>query len=53
MVKNKKKATKNKVAKKECVFCKAYNATLLLDHNNWICNDCAQSISDHATDMGY
>lgn len=48
-----KKATKSKVAKIECVCFKETKATLQLNDNEWICDDCAQSISGHATDMGY
>lgn len=41
-----KRATRKKVAKSKCVCCKEFKATLQINENEWICNDCAQYAND-------
>ena len=36
--------------KHECVVCHKKNATLELDDDKWICEDCAQYMSDMGTE---
>ncbi|MDY7965420.1 hypothetical protein P4I85_15085 [Bacillus cereus] len=35
-----------------CIVCEEQEGELQLDDNNWICEECAQCISSHNTDMG-
>jgi ribosomal protein L37AE/L43A len=44
---------KRKIKPAKCVNCDRRNATLQLNDKEWICEDCAQSISSHASEMGY
>jgi ribosomal protein L37AE/L43A len=44
---------KRKIKTAKCVNCDRRNATLQLNDKEWICEDCAQSISSHASEMGY
>lgn len=46
------KATAATVVEKKCIYC-GKSAELQNDNDSWICEDCAQSTSSHATDMGY
>lgn len=37
--------------KHHCVVCKEMKATLQLDDTDWICEDCAQHMSDMGNEM--
>jgi hypothetical protein len=41
-----KEAAEKSAAKKKCVSCDSYKATLQLDDHHWICEDCAQYMND-------
>ena len=36
-----------------CVVCEEQKGELQLSKTDWICEECAQTISSHASDMGY
>jgi len=41
-----KKPPKNRQPKRKCVNCDRHKATLQLNDHDWICEDCAQYMSD-------
>ncbi|WP_186323840.1 hypothetical protein [Bacillus thuringiensis] len=36
-----------------CVVCEEQEGELQLNETDWICENCAQIVSSHASDMGY
>ncbi|MGG4011432.1 hypothetical protein [Bacillus smithii] len=52
MIMNKKNATQKAAEYKVCCFCNK-KAEMENDNGSFICEECADSLSSHAVDMGY